>query len=181
MDKFDKELLVLFEESQHVPKLENIKNMMKTNKLFKKLIKLCVQFKIKLYDMIDDRYIVRSKEKIIKGCYQRRIDIIEKLAKSINNYNQLEKVVLNRKVKILLNQDSDKKTDSSLPDDTFDIKAGIDKLYLEFKNDSKILESLVDLLINHYPVELLQQYYSEDMQLGGGHYRINKFIEEYIN
>jgi hypothetical protein len=178
MDKFDKELLVLFEESKYAPNLENIKNIIKTNKLFKKLIKLCIQFRIKIYDMIDDRYIVRSKEKIIKNCYQKRSDIIEKLAKSINNYNQLEKVVLNRKVKILLNQDSDKKTDSSLPDDTFDIKAGIDKLYLEFKNESKILESLIDLLINHFSIELLQQYYSESENVKSN---TNKFIEEYIN
>jgi hypothetical protein len=92
--------------------------------------------------------------------------------------NQLEKVVLNRKVKILLNQDSDKKTDSSLPDDTFDIKAGIDKLYLEFKNESKILESLIDLLINHFSIELLQQYYSESENVKSN---TNKFIEEYIN
>jgi hypothetical protein len=35
---------------------------------------------------------------------------INKLEKSINNYNELEKVVLNRKVKILMNQESDKKT-----------------------------------------------------------------------
>ena len=41
------------------------------------------------------------------------------LAKSINNYNQLEKVVLTRKVKILIKQDSEKKTESS-PEETFD-------------------------------------------------------------
>lgn len=174
MDKIDKELIILFEESIHKPKLEYIRENIKLNKLFKRLIKLCIQFKIKLYEPIDDRWIVRSKEKIIKNCYQRRSDMIEKLAKSINNYNELEKVVLNRKVKILMNQESDKKTDSSSPDDTFDIKAGIDKLYLEFKNESRILESLIDLIINHFQPEILQQYYTS---------RVNptKYIEEYIN
>ena len=174
MDKIDKELVILFEESIHKPKLEYIRENLKLNKLFKRLIKLCIQFKIKLHEPIDDRWIVRNKEKIIKNCYQKRSDIIEKLAKSINNYNELEKVVLNRKVKILMNQESDKKTDSSSPDDTFDIKAGIDKLYLEFKNESKILESLIDLIINHFQPEVLQQYYTS---------RVNptKYIEEYIN
>lgn len=174
MDKFDKELLILFEESSFLPNLEIIKDNIKTNKLFKKLIKLCLQFKIKLYETIDNRCIARSKEKIIRNCYQKRSEIIEKFAKSINNYNQLEKVVLNRKVKILMNQDNDKKTDSSTPDETFDIKAGIDKLYLEFKNDSKILESLIDLIINHFSIEIIQQYYTNKINS-------NKFIEEYIN
>lgn len=174
MDKIDKELIILFEESIHKPKLEYIRENLKTNKLFKRLIKLCIQFKIKLYEPIDDRWIVRSKEKIIKNCYQKRSDMIEKLAKSINNYNELEKVVLNRKVKILMNQESDKKTDSSSPDDTFDIKAGIDKLYLEFKNESKILESLIELIINHFQSEVLQQYYTSKINP-------NKYIEEYIN
>jgi len=174
MEKFDKELLVLFEESQHLPNLENIKENIKTNKLFKKLIKLCIQFKIKLYEMIDNRFIVRNKEKIIRNCYQKRSDIIEKLAKSINNYNQLEKVVLNRKVKIIMNQDNDKKSDSSTPDETFDIKAGIDKLYFDFKTESKILESLIDLIINHFPIEIIQQYFTNKIN-------INKYIEEYIN
>jgi len=89
---------------------------------------MCIDFKIILFDIMDDRYVVRSKEKLIKSCYQKRSDIIETLAKSINNYNQLEKVVISRKVKILLNQDVDKKSESS-PEETFDIKAGIDKLY----------------------------------------------------
>ena len=102
MDNLEKELLVLFEESSSLPKLNYLKDNLKTNKLFRKVIKLCIQFKIKLFESMDDRWIVKSKEKIIKSCYQKRSDLIEKLSKSINNYNQLEKVVLNRKVKILL-------------------------------------------------------------------------------
>jgi hypothetical protein len=174
MDKLDKELLILIEESTYSPKLEFIKENIKTNKLFKRLIKLCIQFKIKLYESMENRWIVRSKEKIIKNCYQKRSDIIEKLSKSINNYNQLEKVVLNRKVKILINHESDKKTDSSTPDETFDIKAGIDKLYIEFKNESKILESLIELIINNFTPEILQQYYTSKINH-------NKYVEEYIN
>jgi hypothetical protein len=123
---------------------------------------------------MEDRYVVRTLEKIIKNCYQKRSDIIETFAKSINNYNQLEKVVLSRKVKILIKQDSEKKTDSSTPEETFDIKAGIDKLYLEFKNDSKILESLIDLIINHFSTETIQAFYISKIQN-------NKYVEEYIS
>ena len=81
---------------------------------------------------------------------------------SINNYNQLEKVVLNRKVKILMNQDNDKKTDSSTQDETFDIKEEIDKLYHKFKNDSTLNSIFVELrlrfidlkdFVKHIPVE----------------------------
>ena len=107
-------------------------------------------------------------------CYQKRSEIIETFAKSINNYNQLEKVVLTRKVKILIKQDSEKKTDSSTPEETFDIKAGIDKLYLEFKTESKILESLIDLIINHFPTTAIQAFYVSKIQA-------NKYIEEYIS
>jgi len=174
MDKLDKELIGVFEESEKTPKLDNLKENLKHHKLFKKLIKLCIQFKIKLYELMEDRYVVRNLEKIIKNCYQRRSDIIENLAKSINNYNQLEKVVLTRKVKILMKQDSEKKTDSSSPEETFDIKAGIDKLYLEFKNESKILESLIDLIINHFPTEALQSFYVSKVHS-------SKYIEEYIS
>jgi hypothetical protein len=174
MDKLDKELLILFEESDKLPKLDNLKENMKHHKVFKKLIKLCIQFKIKLYELLEDRYIVRNLEKIIKNCYQKRSDMIEKLAKSINNYNQLEKVVLSRKVKILMKQDSEKKTDSSSPEETFDIKAGIDKLYLEFKNDSKILESLIDLIINNFPTDVIQSFYSSKITN-------TKYVEEYIS
>ena len=130
--------------------------------------------KIKLYELLEDRFVVKNLEKIIKSCYQRRSDIIEKLAKSINNYNQLEKVVLSRKVKILINQESDKKTDSSTPEETFDIKAGIDKLYLEFKNESKILESLIDLIINNFSTNIIQSFYISKIQS-------TKYIEEYIS
>ena len=44
MDKIDKELIILFEESTHKPKLEYIRENLKINKLFKRLIKLCIQF-----------------------------------------------------------------------------------------------------------------------------------------
>lgn len=174
MDKLDKEINIIFEESDKQPKLDNIKENLKHHKLFKKLIKLCIQFKIKLYELMEDRYVVRNLEKIIKSCYQRRSDIIEKLAKSINNYNQLEKVVLSRKVKILIKQDSEKKSDSSSPEETFDIKAGIDKLYLEFKNESKILESLIDLIIHHFPTTVIQSFYISKIHN-------TKYVEEYIS
>lgn len=174
MDKLDKELYILFEESEIKPKFDFLKENLKHHKLFKKLIKLCLQFKIKLYELMEDRYVVRSLEKIIRMCYQKRSEIIETFAKSINNYNQLEKVVLTRKVKILIKQDSEKKTDSSTPEETFDIKAGIDKLYLEFKTESKILESLIDLIINHFPTTAIQAFYVSKIQA-------NKYIEEYIS
>jgi hypothetical protein len=173
MDKLDNELNLLFVESDKVPKLNFIKENLKHHKLFKKLIKLCIQFKIKLYELMEDRYVVRSLEKIIKNCYQKRSEIIEVLAKSINNYNQLEKVVLSRKVKILIKQDSEKKTDSS-PEETFDIKAGIDKLYLDFKTESKILESLIELIINHFPTEAIQAFYISKIQ-------ISRYVEEYVS
>jgi hypothetical protein len=173
MDNLDKELLVLFEESDITPKFNFLKENIKHHRLFKKLIKLCIQYKIKLYELLEDRYTVRSLEKIIKNCYQKRSEIIETLAKSINNYNQLEKVVLSRKVKMLIKQDSEKKTDSS-PEETFDIKAGIDKLYINFKNDSKVLESLIELIINHFPTEAIQAFYISKIQL-------NKYIEEYVS
>lgn len=174
MDKLDKEILVIFEGSTIHPKLDNLKDNLKHHKLFKKLIKLCIQFRIKLYELMEDRYVVRNLEKIIKNCYQRRSDIIENLAKSINNYNQLEKVVLSRKVKILMKQDTEKKSDTSSPEETFDIKAGIDKLYLEFKNESKILESLIDLIINHFPTEIIQSFYVSKVNS-------TKYVEEYIS
>jgi len=178
MDKLDKELYVLFEESDQtknvIPKLNFIKENLKHHKLFKKLIKLCSQFKIKLYELMEDRYVVRSLEKIIKSCYQKRSDMIEVLAKSINNYNQLEKVVLTRKVKMIIKQDSEKKTDSSTPEETFDIKAGIDKLYLDFKSESKVLESLIELIINHFPTEGIQAFYVSKIQ-------VSKYVEEYVS
>jgi len=174
MDNLDIDLLILFDESVIKPKLNFLKENYKHNKLFKKLVRLCMQFKIKLYELMEDRFVVKNLEKIIKSCYQRRSDIIEKLAKSINNYNQLEKVVLSRKVKILINQESDKKTDSSTPEETFDIKAGIDKLYLEFKNESKILESLIDLIINHFSTNIIQSFYISKIQN-------TKYVEEYIS
>ena len=174
MDNLDTDLLILFDESDIKPKLNYLKENYKHNKLFKKLVRLCMQFKIKLYELLEDRFVVKNLEKIIKSCYQRRSDIIEKLAKSINNYNQLEKVVLSRKVKILINQESDKKTDSSTPEETFDIKAGIDKLYLEFKNESKILESLIDLIINNFSTNIIQSFYISKIQS-------TKYVEEYIS
>jgi len=173
MDKLDKELNGLFEESNNPPKLNFIKENLKHHRLFKKFIKLCLQFKIKLYELMEDRYVVRNLEKIIKNCYQKRSELIELLAKSINNYNQLEKVVLSRKVKILIKQDTEKKSDSS-PEETFDIKAGIDKLYLDFKSESKILESLIELIINHFPTEAIQAFYVSKIQ-------VSKYVEEYVS
>jgi len=135
-----------------------------------------LRFKIKLFDVIEDRYIVKSKEKLIKSVFQKRSEIIETLAKSINNYNQLEKVVLSRKVKMLLKQEvPDKKTDSSSPDETtFDIKAGIDKLYNEFKIESKILDLLLDLIVNTFQPEIIQSFYTSKIKQ-------TKYIEEYIS
>ena len=174
MDKLDKELNILFEDSEKIPKLNFIKENLKHHKLFKKLIKLCIKYKIKLYELLEDRYVVRNLEKVIKNCYQKRTDIIEQFAKSIIDNNQLEKVVLSRKVKLLMKQDSEKKTDSSIPDETFDIKASIDKLYIDFKNDSKILESLIDLIINHFTSDSIQAYYVSKIP-------VNKFVEEYVS
>lgn len=173
MDNLDKQLLLLFEESDNNPKLTYIKENIKHHLTFKKFIKICIDFKIKLFDLMDDRYVVRSKEKLIKSCYQKRSDIIETLAKSINNYNQLEKVVISRKVKILLNQDVDKKSESS-PEETFDIKAGIDKLYNEFKKDSKVLDGLLDMVVNTFSPDMIQSFYTKKIS-------VSKYIEEYIS
>jgi hypothetical protein len=176
MDKLDKELSYLFEESQYLPKLSFLKDNLKTHRLFKKFIKYCIDFRIKLFEIMDDRYVTKSKENIIRSCYQKRSEIIEKFAKSINNYNQLEKIVLSRKVKILLKNDNQqsKKTESSSPEDTFDIKAGIDKLYIEFKNELKLLETLIELIINNFPPNIIQSYYTSKNQS-------HKYIEEYIS
>lgn len=176
MDKLDKELLLLFEESDNIPKLNYIKENLKHHKLFKKFVKICIDFKIKLFDVIEDRYIVKNKEKLIKSVFQKRSEIIEKLAKSINNYNQLEKVVLSRKVKMLLKPENlDKRTDSSSPDETtFDIKAGIDKLYNEFKMESKLLDVLLDLVVNTFQPEVIQSFYTSKIKQ-------TKYIEEYIS
>jgi len=173
MDNLDKQLLLLFEESNNSPILTYIKENIKHHLTFKKFIKICIDFKIKLFDIMDDRYVVRSKEKLIKSCYQKRSDIIETLAKSINNYNQLEKVVISRKVKILLNQDVDKKSESS-PEETFDIKAGIDKLYNEFKKDSKVLDGLLDMVVNTFSPDMIQSFYTKKIS-------VSKYIEEYIS
>jgi len=176
MDKLDKELLLLFEESDNIPKLNYIKENLKHHKLFKKFVKICIDFKIKLFDVIEDRYIVKNKEKLIKSVFQKRSEIIEKLAKSINNYNQLEKVVLSRKVKMLLKPENpDRRTDSSSPDETtFDIKAGIDKLYNEFKMESKLLDILLDLVVNTFQPEVVQSFYISKIKQ-------TKYIEEYIS
>jgi hypothetical protein len=174
MDKLDKELNILFEDSDKQPKLNYIKENLKHHKIFKKLIKLCVQFKIKLYELMEDRFVVRNLEKIIKNCYQKRTELIDQMAKSIIDNNQLEKVVLSRKVKLLMKQDSEKKTDSSTPDETFDIKSSIDKLYTDFKNDSKLLESLIDLIIVHFTSESIQSYYVSKIP-------VNKYMEEYVS
>jgi hypothetical protein len=173
MDNLDKQLLLLFEESEYKPNLTHIKENVKHHLLFKKYIKLCIDFNIKLFDIMDNRYIVRSKEKLIKSCYQKRSDIIEKLAKSINNYNELEKVVISRKVKILLNQDVDKKSESS-PEETFDIKAGIDKLYNEFKKDSKLLDNLLEMMVSNITPDMIQSLYTKKIT-------VSKYIEEYIS
>jgi hypothetical protein len=181
MDNSNKELLVLFELSEYLPKINYIKQNLKVDRLFKKFIKLCINFNIKLFDSINDRYITKTKEKIIKNCFQKRIELIDLFAKSINDYNQLEKVVLSRKVKILLkNDESIKKSDTSSSDlnmvtkekveDAFDVKAGIDKLYLDYKNNSKLLDSLIELVIDHFPPNVIQTLYTS-----------KKYEEEYIS
>jgi len=182
MDNGNKELLILFDESIHIPKLTFIKQNLKNDRLFKKFIKLCINFNIKLFEVMDDRYITKSKEKIIKSCYQKRSELIDKLSKSINDYNQLEKIVLSRKVKILLKNDNNqnKKSDTSSSDlniqnresaeETFDVKAGIDKLYIDFKNNSKLLDTLIELIIDNFPPNVIQSLYSS-----------KKYIEEYIS
>ena len=58
MDKLDTELLFLFDDSDKKPKLDHIKENLKHHRLFKKLIRVCIQFKIKLYELIEDRYAV---------------------------------------------------------------------------------------------------------------------------
>ena len=75
MDKLDKELLLLFEESDNIPKLNYIKENLKHHKLFKKFVKICIDFKIKLFDVIEDRYIVKNKEKLIKSVFQKMITV----------------------------------------------------------------------------------------------------------
>ena len=74
MDKLDKELIIIFEESEIQPKLDFLKENLKHHKIFKKLIKLCIQFKIKLYELLEDRYIVRNLEKIIKKKHLKKIN-----------------------------------------------------------------------------------------------------------
>jgi hypothetical protein len=60
MDNLDTDLLILFDESDIKPKLNYLKENYKHNKSFKKLVRLCMQFKIKLYELMEDRYVVRN-------------------------------------------------------------------------------------------------------------------------
>ena len=54
MDNGNKELLILFDESTYIPKLTFIKQNLKNDRLFKKFIKLCINFNIKLFEIINN-------------------------------------------------------------------------------------------------------------------------------
>ena len=76
---------------------------------------------------------------------------------------------------LLKPENPEKRTDSSSPDETtFDIKAGIDKLYNEFKMESKVLDILLDLVVNTFQPEVVQSLYTSKIKQA-------KYIEEYIS
>jgi hypothetical protein len=145
--------------------LKNIKH----DKLFNKFIKICMKYKIYLFQKNQDStYELRTGKNLIKLINRRKAEITKGLGDMILKLHSFDKYL-----------------ETSITDnfsDIYDTKAKIDQIYVDYCKNYRYLDELIKMLNTKFSDDILIGYISKEYTQGQIQDNKNKnIIEEYSN
>ena len=135
----------------------------KSDKTFYKFIKICMKYKIYLFQKVDGEYFLRNNKSLIRLVTLKKSELNRELG------NMILKLV-----------NFDKYLETSTSDnfsDIYDTKNKIDQLYIEYNNNYKYLDQLIHFINDKYTDEILQNYVTKEFSIPNK----SNIIESYSN
>jgi hypothetical protein len=136
---------------------------MKNDKTFYKFIKICMKYKIYLFQRVNNEYFLRNTKSLIRLITLKKSELTHDLGTMILKLHNFDKYL-----------------ETSTTDnfsDIYDTKQKIDQLYTEFNKNHVHLDQLIKMLNDTFIDDALEKYVKEEYQLPNK----NNIIEEYHN
>jgi hypothetical protein len=136
---------------------------MKNDKTFYKFIKICMKYKIYLFQRLNNEYFLRNTKSLIRLITLKKSELTHDLGKMILKLHNFDKYL-----------------ETSTTDnfsDIYDTKQKIDQLYTEFNKNHVHLDQLIKMLNDTFIDDALEKYVKEEYQLPNK----SNIIEEYHN
>ena len=136
---------------------------MKTDKTFYKFIKICMKYKIYLFQKVNNEYFLRNTKSLIRLITFKKSELTQELGKMILKLHSFDKYL--------------ETSTSDNFSDIYDTKQKIDRLYSEFNKNYLHLDQLIKMINETFVDDILEKYVTIEFQLP---YK-NNIIEEYSN
>jgi hypothetical protein len=136
---------------------------MKNDKFFYKFIKICMKYKIYLFQKVNDEYFLRNTKSLIRLVTFKKSELTQELGKMILKLHSFDKYL--------------ETSTSDNFSDIYDTKNKIDQLYNEFNKNYLYLDQLIKMINEIFVDSVLEKYVTEDYHLP---YK-NNIIAEYSN
>jgi hypothetical protein len=166
MKDFNKYIFEDYNDSDEISStfiLQNIKH----DKIFNKFIKICMKYKIYLFQKKQDNtYELKSSKNLIKSINLKKAEITKSLGEMILKLHSFDKYL-----------------ETSISDnlsDIYDTKTKIDQLYGDYCKNYRYLDELIKMINNTFNDEILGNYISKEY-IQNNNQENKNIIEEYSN
>jgi len=166
MKDFNKYIFEDYNDSDEISStfiLQNIKH----DKLFNKFIKICMKYKIYLFQKKQDNtYELKTSKSLIKSINFKKAEITKNLGDMIIKLHSFDKYL-----------------ETSISDnlsDIYDTKTKIDQLYGDYCKNYRYLDELIKMINNTFNDEILGNYISKEY-IQNNNQENKNIIEEYSN
>ena len=142
-----------------------IKNT-KNDKYFNKFIKICMKYKIYLFQKISNKYELKSNKNIVILINKKKSEITNEFGKMILKLHNFDKYL--------------ETSTSDNFSEIYDTKNKIDNLYKEFDKNYRYLDQLIKMLKDKLSDDILHNLVSSEYNIPS-HINNNNIIEEFSN
>jgi hypothetical protein len=163
MKDLNKYLFEDYNDSDEISSTFILRNI-KHDRLFNKFIKICMKYKIYLFQKSDSKYELRSCKTLIKLINYKKAELTKGLGEMILKLHSFDKYL-----------------ETSISDnfsDIYDTKTKIDQMYQDYSKNYRYLDELIKMLNTSFNDETLVNYVTKEFS----QIQDNKnIIEEYSN
>jgi len=163
MKDLNKYLFEDYNDSDEISSTFILRNI-KHDRLFNKFIKICMKYKIYLFQKSDSKYELRSCKALIKLINYKKAELTKGLGEMILKLHSFDKYL-----------------ETSISDnfsDIYDTKTKIDQMYQDYSKNYRYLDELIKMLNTSFNDETLVNYVTKEFS----QIQDNKnIIEEYSN
>jgi len=142
-----------------------IKNT-KNDRYFNKFIKICMKYKIYLFQKISNKYELKSNKNIVILINKKKSEITNEFGKMILKLHNFDKYL--------------ETSTSDNFSEIYDTKNKIDNLYKEFDKNYRYLDQLIKMLKDKLSDDILHNLVSSEYNIPS-HINNNNIIEEFSN